>query len=86
MIWGGHVKQVKRTSETLAIDSVVDERGSHNAVNKEGISAEMASADLTSKRRGGGEENLDDHRNKSLTHISRSTTGCGHDTARSLDL
>lgn len=43
----GHVKHVESTSETLAIDSVVDERASHNAGNKEGISAETASAELT---------------------------------------
>ena len=43
----GHIKQVESTSETLAIDSVVDERASHNALNKEGISAETASAELT---------------------------------------
>lgn len=43
----GHVKQVERTSETLAVDSIVDERASHNAEYKEGISAETASAKLT---------------------------------------
>lgn len=43
----GHVKQVESTSETLAIDSVVDERASHNILNKEGMSVETASAELT---------------------------------------
>ena len=43
----GHVKQVESTSETLAIDSVMDERASHNTVNKKGISAETTSAELT---------------------------------------
>lgn len=43
----GHVKQVESTSETLAFDSVVDERASQNAMNTEGISAETASAELT---------------------------------------
>lgn len=42
----GNVKQVESTSETLAIDSVVDERASHNGANKEGISVETASAEL----------------------------------------
>lgn len=43
----GHIKQVENTSETLAIESVVDESTSHNAINKEEISAEMASSELT---------------------------------------
>lgn len=76
----GHVKQVESTSETLAVDSVVDERASRNTVDKEEISAEKA---LSSHEGGGG---MADQRNKCLTHISRGTAGCGHDAARSLNL
>ena len=81
----GHVEQVESPSETLAIASVVDERASHNSMNKEGISAEITGTELTRKR-GGGEESLADQQNKCLTHISRRTAGCGHDTACSLNL
>lgn len=38
------------------------------------------------KREGGGDESLPDHRNECLTNITRSTAGCGHNTARSLNL
>lgn len=38
------------------------------------------------KEMGGGEERPADQKNKCLTHISRSTAGCGHDTACSFDL